>query len=119
MPRLFVNSMSNFMIQGGVVSFTLQDQAMKTKDGQPRQTEPEDIVDVVMRQADFAQLVQFVNQHLTAYQQQTGGPIGAGMQPGAKSGSQPGVQSGAKAAAKSAAPRAQTGSGFKIRPKGA
>jgi len=40
MPRLFVNSMSNFVIQGGVVTFTLQDQAMKTQGGQPRRAAP-------------------------------------------------------------------------------
>ncbi len=114
MPRLFVNSMSNFMIQGGVVSFTLQDQAMKTQGSQPKQAEPEDIVDVVMREQDFAQLLQFFNQHLAAYQQQSGQQAGAD----ARSGAAPGRR-GAPASAKPAAPLAQTGGGFKIRPKGA
>ena len=109
MPRFFVNSMSNFMIQGGVVSFTLQDQAMKTQGGQPKQAEPEDIVDVVMREQDFAQLLQFFNQHLAAYQQQSGKRVGADAQPSAPP---------APGAAKPAAPLAQTGGGFKIRPKG-
>ncbi len=112
MPRLFVNSMSNFMIQGGVVSFTLQDQAMKTQGGQPKQAEPEDIFDVVMREQDFAQLLQFFNQHLAAYQQQSGKRVGADARPDAQPGARP-----APAAAKPAAPLAQTGGGFKIRPK--
>ena len=112
MPRLFVNSMSNFMIQGGVVSFTLQDQATKTQGGQPKQVEPEDIVDVVMREQDFGQLLQFFNQHLAAYQQQ------AGKQPNMQSGVQPGDRPAPVAAAKPDAPPAPTGGGFKIRPKG-
>ena len=120
MPRLFVNSMSNFMIQGGVVSFTLQDQATKTQGGQPKQVEPEDIVDVVMREQDFGQLLQFFNQHLAAYQQQAGKQPGT--QPGMQSGMQPGLQPGDRpapvAAAKPNAPPAPTGGGFKIRPKG-
>jgi hypothetical protein len=109
MPRFFVNSMSNFMFQGSIVSFTLQDQAMKTQDGQPRQAEPEDIVDVVMREQDFAQLVQFFNQHLAAYQKQPGKQSGASTKPGAPP---------APAVAKPAAPLAKAGGGFKIRPKG-
>jgi hypothetical protein len=104
MPRLFVNSMDNFMIQGGVVSFTLQDQAIKTQDGQPKQAEPENIVDVVMREQDFSQLLQFFNQHLAAYQQQ--------------SGKQPGGRPSSAVAAKPSAPQALPGGGFKIRPKG-
>ncbi len=111
MPRLFVNSMSNFMIQGGIVSYTLQDQAMKTQGSQPKQAEPEDIVDVVMREPDFVQLLQFFNQHLTAYQQQSDKRAGASARPGAQPGARP-------AAAKPVAPLAQTGGGFKIRPKG-
>jgi len=110
MPRLFVNSMSNFMIQGGVVSFTLQDQAMETQGGQPTLAEPEDIVNVVMREQDFVQLLQFFNQHLAAYQQQLGKQAGGNMGPVARPGKQP--------AAKQVAPLAQTGGGFKIRPKG-
>ena len=116
MPRLFVNSMSNFMIQGGVVSFTLQDQATKTQGGQPKQVEPEDIVDVVMREQDFGQLLQFFNQHLAAYQQQAGKQTG--MQSGMQSGMQPGGRPAPVAAAKPNAPPAPTGGGFKIRPKG-
>lgn len=112
MPRLFVNSMSNFMIQGGIVSFTLQDQAMKTQKGQPHQSEPEDIANVVMREQDFAMMLQFFNQHHAAYQQQAGRPVGGG-QAGAKPGAQ---QSGLHANPAGAKPAA-TGSGFKIRPK--
>ena len=113
MPRLFVNSMSNFMIQGGIVSFTLQDQAMKTQGGQPRQSEPEDIADVVMREQDFALMLQFFNQHHAAYQQQAGRPMGGG-----QAGAKPGAQSGPQANPAGAKP-APSGGGFKIRPKGA
>ncbi len=116
MPRLFVNSMSNFMIQGGVVSFTLQDQATKTKGGQPKQVEPEDIVDVVMREQDFGQLLQFFNQHFAAYQQQAAKQ--PGMQPSMQPGLQPGGRPAPVAAAKPNAPPVPTGGGFKIRPKG-
>lgn len=103
MPRLFVNSMANFMIQGGIVSFTLQDHAAKMQGGQPVQSPPEDVVDLVMREQDFANLVQFLNQHLAAYQQQTGRPIGA-----APAAPQPDAQP---------KPAAQPGGGIKIRPK--
>ena len=99
MPRLFVNSMANFMIQGGIVSFTLQDQATRTQGGQPVQAPPEDVIDVVMREQDFANWVQFLNQHLAAYQQQTGRPVGA------------------TAGAEQSKPAPQPGGGFKIRPK--
>ena len=106
MPRLFVNSMSNFMVQGNIVSFTLQDQAMKTQGGRPTKAEPEDIVDVVMREQDFAQLLQFFNQHFAAYQQQSNKQDDDAARR-------------APAAAKPAAPLAKPGGGFKIRPKGA
>ncbi len=82
MPRLFVNSMANFMIQGGMVSFTLQDQAVSTQGGQPKPLPPEDVVNVVMREQDFSQLVAFFNQHMAAYEAQTGRPVGAGGAPG-------------------------------------
>ncbi len=98
MPRLFVNSMANFMIQGGMVSFTLQDQAMSTSGGQPKPLPPEDVANIVMREADFAKLVGFFNQHLAAYESQTGRSLG---EPGA-----------------TPAPRAQPkGGGMKIRPR--
>lgn len=102
MPRLFVNSMANFMVQGGIVSFTLQDQSTKTQGGQPVQAPPEDVVDLVMREQDFASLVQFMNQHLAAYQQQTGRQLGAAPAPSPAAPARPGAQSGG---------------GIKIRPK--
>ncbi|GMG81330.1 hypothetical protein LNKW23_05430 [Paralimibaculum aggregatum] len=77
MPRYYVNSMANFMIQGGMVSFTLQDQAVATQGGQARPLPPEDVASVVMREADFAQLVGFFNQHMAAYESQTGRRLGA------------------------------------------
>lgn len=84
MPRKFVNSMANFMIHGGMVSFTLQDQAMRTDGGQARQAPPEDVADVVMREADFAQLIAFFNQHIQAYEQQAGRPLGQAPTQGAR-----------------------------------
>lgn len=67
MPRIFVNGLANFAIQGGLVSFTFQDQAPKARPGAP-----EDVVSVVMREAEFAQMVQVFNQHLAGYQAQAG-----------------------------------------------
>ena len=72
MPRIFVNSLSNFVIRGGVVSFTLQDQAMRTEQGKAFAAEPEDVADIVMRESDFGQLVQYLNQYIEAFEQQNG-----------------------------------------------
>ncbi len=83
MPRLFVNSMANFVIHGGVVSFTLQDQAMRSEDGQPRPAPPETVADIVMREQDFATLVSFFNQHIAAFEAHAGRKLGTlGQQPG-------------------------------------
>ena len=76
MPRYFVNSMANFVIHGGVVSFTLQDQAMRNEDGQPRPAAPETVADVVMREQDFATLIAFFNQHVAAFEEHTGCKLG-------------------------------------------
>jgi len=102
MPRIFVNAMANFIIHGGMVSFTLQDQAMKTDGGQPRPAEPEDVIDVVMTEAQFAQLVGFFNNHIQGFEQQTGRKLGAG----------------ASQAAEGGAPAKSQGTGMKIRPRG-
>lgn len=124
MPRLYVNSMANFVIQGGMVSFTLQDQALRTEGGQPRQAPPEDVVDLVMREQDFVQLLTFLNQHLAAYQQQTGKQIAAPGQQGQQGQSvqQGGAQGQAQGkdapSAKPTGPGGQAGGGFRIRPKG-
>jgi len=77
MPRVFVNSMANFVIHGGMVSFTLQDQAMTTDGGQPRPAEPEEVVNVAMTEQDFANLLAFFNTHAEAFEQQTGRKLGA------------------------------------------
>jgi len=103
MPRIFVNSMANFMIQGGVVSFTLQDQAMSTAQGQPQPLPPEEVANVVMREQDFAQLVQVLNQHIAAFEQQTGRALGAMPQAGGEGTQRP-----------ASAPKA---AGMKIKPK--
>lgn len=109
MPRVFVNSMANFIIQGGMVSFTLQDQKMRTDNGKPVAAPPEDIADVVMREAEFAQLLGFLNQHATAFEQQAGRKLGAA--PGAAAGE----------AAAPAGPQGKRGGagggGMKIRPR--
>lgn len=106
MPRLFVNSMSNFIIHGGTVSFTLQDQAMKTEGGQPQPAPPEDIIDVVMTEAQFAQLVGFLNNHIEGFEKQTGRKLGA---PAA---APPDGDGGGRRA------RPPQGSAMKIRPRG-
>lgn len=64
MPRLFVNALAGFQIQGGLVSFTLQDRGAKPG--------AEDVVSLVMREGEFAQLVAVLGQHLQAYQAQAG-----------------------------------------------
>ena len=79
MPRLFVNSMSNFMIQGGVVGFTLQDIRLRGNGTDRTPAEPEDVADVIMREVDFAKLLQFLNQHVAAFEQQVGRPLGGQM----------------------------------------
>lgn len=93
MPRLFVNSMANFMIQGGMVSFTLQDQAVATQGGAPKPLPPEDVANLVMREADFAQFVGFLNQHIEAFEKQTGRKLGAAPGSG-DGGSRPGGPAG-------------------------
>ncbi|MGF1446492.1 MAG: hypothetical protein ACFBRM_09865 [Pikeienuella sp.] len=103
MPRLFVNSMSNFMIQGGVVSFTLQDQAISTQGGQAKPLPPEDVANIVMREQDFAQLVAFLNQHIAAFENQTGRSLGEPQAAGQ--------------GARPAQPGAKTSTSMKIRPR--
>jgi hypothetical protein len=104
MPRFFVNSMANFMIHGGMVSFTLQDQAMRTEDGTPREAPPETVADVVMREQDFANLLAFLNKHAAAFEEQTGRKLGAPPQGGGEQPAKP------KAAG-------QPAGGMKIRPR--
>lgn len=76
MPRLYVNSMSNFLVQGGVVGFTLQDIKVRTAQGEAMTTEPEDVADIVMREQDFAKLLQFFNAHAAAFEKANGRPLG-------------------------------------------
>jgi len=100
MPRVFVNSMTNFIIQGGMVGFTLQDQATRSDGGQLKPAPPETVADVIMREQDFAQLVGFLNQHVAAFEERAGRKLGEPEQGGA-----PG------------AGRPAPGGGMKIRPK--
>jgi len=76
MPRFFVNSMDNFMIQGGIVGFTLQDQKMRAEPGQQVTSVAEDVADIVMREQDFAKLLVFLNQHAKAFEDKAGRPLG-------------------------------------------
>ena len=76
MPRLFVNSLANFMIQGGMVGFTLRDQPMRTQGNELVVGEAEDIADVVMREQDFAKFLAVLNEHAQAFEQQVGRPVG-------------------------------------------
>jgi len=78
MPRIFVNSMANFVINGGMVYFTLQDQAMRTEGNKLVPAQPEDVADVVMREQDFAQLMGFLNQNIAGYEKQTGRKLAGG-----------------------------------------
>jgi len=103
MPRVYVNSMANFIIQGGMVSFSLQDQAMSTAGGQPEPQAPEAVAHVVMREQDFAQLVTVLNQHVAAFESQVGRPLGAQPQAGGEGQRKPG--------------QGPAAAGMKIRPK--
>lgn len=76
MPRLFVNSMSNFMIQGGMVGFTLRDQPMRTRGSELVMGEAQDVADLIMREQDFAKLLEVLNTHAKAFEEQVGRPIG-------------------------------------------
>ncbi|MEM7056904.1 MAG: hypothetical protein AAF557_04900 [Pseudomonadota bacterium] len=76
MPRLFVNSMANFMIQGGMVGFTLRDQPMRTKGNDLVVGDAEDVADVVMREQDFAKFLEVLNTHAKAFEDQVGRPVG-------------------------------------------
>lgn len=76
MPRLFVNALANFMIQGGIVGFTLRDQPMRTRGNELVVGDPEDVADVVMREQDFAKFLQVLNQHAQAFEEQAGRPVG-------------------------------------------
>ena len=67
MPRVFVNGLSNFAISGGIVSFSLLDQAMKTVNGEPKLGEPETVVDIVMQEQDFMAMVGRLQNHLEQY----------------------------------------------------
>ena len=107
MARVYVNAMANFVIHGGMVSFTLQDQPMRTEDGQPRSGAPEPVADIVMREQDFATLVAFLNQHVAAFEAQAGRKLGA--LPG---------QGAAEPQRRPMGPGAGSG-GMKIRPRGA
>ena len=77
MPRVFVNSLADFVIQGGMVTFSLQDQAMRTEGNRLVPRPPEEVARVVMREGDFAALVRYLNDRVAEYEKQTGRPLGA------------------------------------------
>lgn len=127
MPRTFVNAIANFSIQGGMVSFTLQDQALRTVQGEPKLAPPEDVLDVVMREQDFlAMLGTFQNSveqyraHL-ARQQQGAFDAGRHAQQGPRLGNPPpqGVPSQGMGGPMVQGPAqgAPAGGGMRIRPR--
>lgn len=76
MPRLFVNSMANFMIQGGMVGFTLRDQPMRTRGSELVPGDAQDVADLIMREQDFAKFLEVLNTHAKSFEEQVGRPIG-------------------------------------------
>jgi hypothetical protein len=77
MPRVFVNSLSDLVIQGGMVTFTLQDQAMRSEGDRLVPRPPEEVARIVMREGDFGALVRFLNERVADYEKQTGRSLGA------------------------------------------
>lgn len=98
MPRVFVNGFANFMIKGGMVSFSLQDQQMRDP-SEPSKTESETIADVIMTERDFAHLLTVMEQYKDAFEKQFGRGLGEN-------------EGGQKRAG-----GGQTGGGMKIRPR--
>ena len=76
MPRVYANALADFVIQGGMVSFTLADHALKTEGANLVPKPPEDVAKIVMREADFAQLVTFLNQRVDEFESTTGRKLG-------------------------------------------
>lgn len=117
MPRFFVNGMANFVINGGMVYFTLQDQALRTEGNQLRPAPPEDVVDIAMREQDFAQLMAILNQNIAGYEAQSGRKLAGGgtpvMPPQAGA-----AQKGPMSQPAPAKPGVSRSGGMKIRPKG-
>lgn len=77
MPRIFVNAMSDFVIQGGMVSFTMSDHSLKTEGQNLVPNPPEEIARIIMREADFGLLMEFLNQRVDEFETQTGRKLGA------------------------------------------
>lgn len=78
MPRVFVNAMTDFVVQGGCVSFTLADHALKSEGERLVAQPPEQVARVVMREGDFAELVKFLNAQIAEFERRTGRKMGAG-----------------------------------------
>jgi len=127
MPRVFVNAVANFSIHGGIVSFTLQDQAVKTEHGEPKPLPPEDVCKVVMREQDFMSMLGMLQNNLEQYQahlsrQQGGFDAGRKTQGGARLGA-PAAQGGPSMpmsgpmVSPDRSPPGPAGGGIKIRPK--
>ena len=89
MPRIFVNGVSNFSIQGGLVRFTLHDQALRNEGGTMRPGPAEPAGEFVMRVQDFERLLEVFGQNYAAFRQQAGGQ-GAGGPPAAAPAARPG-----------------------------
>ena len=78
MPRLFVNAMADFVIQNGMVSFTLADHSLRTEGKGLVPNPPEDVARIVMREADFAALMSFLNQRVDEFESKNGRKLGTG-----------------------------------------
>ncbi len=76
MPRIFVNAVNDFIIQGGMVSFALADQAMKIDGGKIAAVPPEDVARVTMREQDFAALVDYLNARVADFEREAGRKLG-------------------------------------------
>ena len=77
MPRLFVNALNDFVIQGGMVSFTLADVAMRAEGDRMVTAPPEEVARVTMRESDFAALLEHLNARATSFERETGRKLGA------------------------------------------
>lgn len=120
MPRTFVNAIANFSIQCGMVSFTLQDQVLRTDRGEPKTAPPEDIVDVVMREQDFLAMLGTLQNHIEQHKAQLArqqGAFDAARQQGGQRLGNPPPQGGPSQPLGGPMMQPAPGSGMKIRPR--
>ena len=124
MQRTFANSVSNFVISGGMVSFMLDDRVVDGEGKPVQNLKRETVAHIIMREAEFAQMLNFfgdqMRQHLGEQGQSPGAPMApAAGQPmgGAHQGGQPQPPLQAPFA-NSGGPKGQKPSGgFQIKPK--